>query len=136
MPQETHFQWPAFMDVVKQCPPNENSVPPPGVRLKQSPERNFTQKGQIPLGWFRNEAFRKTIEEQFGVLSSSDLRIQLVFNTTPISRHIIIKSGDKVVDERFSKPEIPIWTSLGGWSATPEAQSFKGPGWTTKFIQL
>ena len=136
MPQEHQFQWPAFQDIVKLCPPEEATIPPPGIRLKSSPERNFTIRGRIPLGWFRNEAFRRSVEEQFGNLAPTDLRIQLVFNTTPMIRVIKHEKDGKVYDERQSNPEIIIWTSLGGWCATREDQSFKGPGWTTKFIQL
>lgn len=136
MSQETRFQWPAFQDVLKYCPTNEASMPPPGVRLKSSSERNFTNRGQIPLGWFKNQEFLEMIDEQFGKTSEAEPMIQLVFNTISIVRPIIIERDGKVIEEKASQPEIPIWTSLGGWSAARADQSFKGPGWSTKFIQL
>lgn len=135
MSQETLFQWPAFVDLLKNSSDAWGSIVPPEVSLKSSDDRNFPKEGRIPLGWFKTPEFRTLVEQQFGNIPS-DKPIQLVFNVEPLVRFIRFEKDGKVIEERESKPEIPIWTSLGGWYTARHEETFNGPSWNTKFIQL
>lgn len=134
MPQELIFQWPAFKDVVALAP-KETSTPPPVGKMRVQPFCAFSVYGLIPLAWFNSETFRQDIANKFGGASHPR---QLVFNVTPVVREIIRRDSktNLVIETRYSQPEIPIWTSLGGWSAASANQSFNNPGFETLFIQL
>lgn len=129
------LQYQAFKDVLKCCPQNEATKPVTHIVRQCSTKAAFQPRTVIPLGWFKDESFCHAVVEAHGATSAQSPMIQLVFNTTPIVRRCVLKT-ENVEEERFSAPEIVIWTSMGGWSATRADQPFDGPDWTTKFIQL
>lgn len=131
--QEFVFQFPAFRDILALTPKNELGGPVLEASIKVGTAiTSFVERRKIPLGWLAHEAFRTKIETEFGQKSFPAEIIQLVLNTTPVTR--VCNAGK--ADERLAAPEIVIWTSLGGWFATRANQKFINPGVTTKFLQL
>lgn len=135
--QELGFQFPAFKDVIRLTPKEEDYAPVFPVKIRTATIRNFKPETKIPLGWFKHEEYREQLVKLATATVSKELPIQLVFNTTPVTRHIQLFNDKQVlIEERFSQPEIPIWTSLGGWFASRADESFTGPGWKYIFVRL
>lgn len=132
MSQEFMIQWPAFQAVLSFTPGDEKTKAIVDAPIHWSSKRNFSKPRRIPLGWLESEQFRNRIVGEFGKSTIPNQMIRLVLNTTPVVR--VIEPGTP--KECSSSPEIVIWTSMFGWSACRNDQSFEAPDWLTKFIQL